>query len=204
MTAMTAQFTDRLKATTTSEAVIDVAKRATILVARSGPYHPGLAKDIDQLPRGGAALRGIRSGLYMAMTAGPQLAMDRVAQASLGGPPATPGQAASHRRIMMLGNATLIVAGVLAQRAINHSSHSGPVAEVGRLVSGQLAIGAAAATIVAGSDVVLGPPQQQADAQSAGNVAVRFLTIRAQRSVLHKVSSALLLPTKPAPYGYVG
>lgn len=202
MTAFTAQLGDQLKATTTSEGVLDVAKRATVLVARSGPYHPAVAAEVDRLPRGGAALRGIRSGIYMAMTAGPQMAMDRIAQVSLGGPPTTPQQVADHRRVMLLGNGALVAAGILAQRAINHSGRSGPIAEVGRAVSGQLAIGAAAATIIAGSDVALGPLIKGSDTQSPSTIAIRVLSARTQRSVLRKVASIVLLPTKPASPRY--
>lgn len=203
MTARTSPLSQPLSGTTTSAEVLGVAKRATLLVATSGPYNPDVTGDVDRLPRDNPALRGLRSGIYLALTATPQLVLDRVAQSSLGGPPETPEQAAKHRRAMMLGNAALIAAGVLAQRAINHSGRSGPIAQVGRAVAGQLAIGAAAATIAAGSNSALGPLLKRSDGQSAATLAISALTLRTQSRLLSKVASVVLLPTRPSRYDYV-
>lgn len=203
MTVRTSPLSQQLSAATTSAEVLSVAKRATLLVATSGPYNPDVTGDVDRLPADNPILRGLRSGIYLALTATPQLVLDRVAQSSLGGPPTTPELESQHRRAMMLGNAALITAGMLAQRAINHSGRSGPMAHVGRAVAGQLAIGAAAATISAGSNRALGPLLKRSDGQSAATLAISAVTLRTQSRLLSKVASVILLPTRPSRYDYV-
>lgn len=195
---------ERLNALLRTEPSLGIAKRASFLVVASGPYHREVTKEVDRVPMANVALAGTISGLQAAMTALPQLAIERAVQRTLGGPPTTPAQVGAHRRALLAGNAAAMVAGILAQRAINHSGRSGPVAELGRIAASQLAIGAAAATIVTGSDAVLGPLLSRKDRNSAATIAVTAMTLRGQSRTLKRVAAAITMPTRPSRYAYVG
>jgi hypothetical protein len=186
------------------EPSLGVARRSSLLVAASGPYQPGVQRRLKAIPGANLVLAGAISSFYVALTAVPQLAIEQAADRSLGGKPTTPEQVAARRRVLLAGNAATIAAAVVAQRAIIHSSHSGPVMEAGRVLTSQIAIGAAAGAIVTGSDALLGPLARRKDKQSAATIALTAATVAMNRRLLRKSASILTLPTKPSPYAYVG
>jgi len=195
---------DRLNALMQQKPGLGIARRSSILVAASGPYQSGVGRRLDKIPFGNLALAGIISSFYVAMTAVPELAIEQAADQSLGGKPTTPEQVARHRRFLLAGNAATMAAAVLAQRAFTHSGRTGPLMEAGRVVTSQIAIGAAAGAIVTGSDAVLGPIARRQDKQSPATIAVAAGIMAMNRRLLQRSARALTLPTKPTPYSYVG
>jgi hypothetical protein len=196
---------DRINELLKKEPGLGVARRSSLLVAASGPYQPGVQRMLKQIPGANLVLAGAISSFYIAMTAVPQLAIERAADRSLGGKPITPEQVAARRRLMLAGNAATIAAAVVAQRAIIRSSHaSGPFMQAGRVLTSQVAIGAAAGAIVTGSDAVLGPLARRKDKKSAATVAVTAGIMAMNRRLLKRSAAVLTLPTKPHPYSYVG
>ena len=195
---------ERLNALMKQQPGLGIARRSSILVAASGPYQSGIRRRVNNIPFGNLALTGVVSSFYVAMTAVPQLAIEQAADQSLGGRPTTPEQVARHRRAILAGNAATMAAAVLAQRAITHSPRSGPLLEAGRVVTSQVAIGAAAGAIVTGSDIVLGPLARRKDKQSAATMALTAGIMAMNSKLLKRSARALTLPTKPSPYSYVG
>jgi hypothetical protein len=196
---------DRINELLKKEPGLGVARRSSLLVAASGPYQPGVQRMLKQIPGANLVLAGAISSFYIALTAVPQLAIEQAADRSLGGKPVTPEQVAARRRVMIAGNAATIAAAVVAQRAIIRSPHSGsPLMQAGRVVTSQVAIGAAAGAIVTGSDAVLGPLARRKDKQSAATIAVTAGILAVNRRLLRKSASVLTLPTTPTPYSYVG
>ena len=196
---------DRINELLKKEPGLGVARRSSLLVAASGPYQPGVQRMLKQIPGANLVLAVAISSFYIVLTAVPQLAMEQAADRSLGGKPVTPEQVAARRRVMIAGNAATIAAAVVAQRAIIRSSHSGsPFMQAGRVVTSQVAIGAAAGAIVTGSDAVLGPLARRKDKQSLATLAVTAGIMSVNRRMLRKSASALTLPTTPSPYSYVG
>jgi hypothetical protein len=195
---------DRINELLKKEPGLGIARRSSILVAASGPYQPGVQRRLKMIPGANLVLAGAISSFYIALTAVPQLAIEQAADRSLGGKPTTPEQVAARRRVLIAGNAATVAAAVVAQRAIIRSPHSGPFMQVGRVLTSQVAIGAAAGAIVTGSDVVLGPLSRRKDKQSAATIAVTAGIMSVNRRLLKKSASALTLTTKPSPYAYVG
>lgn len=195
---------ERLNALMKQQPGLGIARRSSILVAASGPYQPGIQRKVDRIPLANLALAGVVSSFYVAMTAVPQLAIERAADQSLGGKPTTPEQVTRHRRMILAGNAATIATAVLAQRAITHSPRSGPLMEVGRILTSQVAIGAAAGAIVTGSDAILGPIARRKDQQSPATIAVAAGIMAVNSRLLKKSARALTLTTRPTPYSYVG
>jgi hypothetical protein len=196
---------DRINELLKKEPGLGVARRSSLLVAASGPYQPGVQRMLKQIPGANLVLAGAISSFYIALTAVPQLAIEQAADRSLGGKPVTPEQVAARRRVMIAGNAATIAAAVVAQRAIIRSPHSGsPLMQAGRVVTSQVAIGAAAGAIVTGSDAVLGPLARRKDERSMATLAVTAGILAVNRRLLRRSASALTLPTTPSPYAYLG
>ncbi len=195
---------DRINALMKQQPGLGIAKRSAVLVAASGPYQHGLQQKLAKVPLGNVVLAGAISSFYVAMTAVPELAIEQAADNALGGKPTTPEQVARHRRVLLAGNAATMAAAVVAQRAITHSKHSGPLMELGRVVTSQVAIGAAAGAIVTTSDAVLGPLARRKDKQSVATIAVAAGIMTMNRRLLKRAAGALTLPTNPTPYAYVG
>ncbi len=195
---------DRINELLKKEPGLGIARRSSLLVATSGPYHPDLKRKLDKFPVLKIATSGVLSSFYIAMTAVPQLAIERAADESLGGKPVTPEQVTARRRLLLAGNAATIATAVVAQRAIVHSPRSGPLMEVGRVITSQVAIGAAAGAIVSGSDAILGPLARRKDKQSPATIAVAAGIMAMNSRLLKKSARALTLPTTPSPYSYVG
>lgn len=195
---------ERLNTLMSQQPGLGIARRSSILVAASGPYQSGLGRRVDRIPLGNLALAGMVSSFHVALTAGPQLAIEQAADRSLGGKPTTPEQVARHRRVILAGNAATMAAAVVVQRAITHSRRSGPLLEVGRVITSQVAIGAAAGAIVTGSDIVLGPLARRKDKQSAATLAVSAGIMAMNSKLLKRSARALTLPNAPTPYSYVG
>jgi hypothetical protein len=189
----------------TKEPGLGVARRSSLLVAASGPYQPGVQRMLKQIPGANLVLSGAISSFYIALTAVPQLAIEQAADRSLGGKPVTPEQVAARRRAMIAGNAATIAAAVVAQRAMIRSPHADrSFMQAGRVLTSQVAIGAAAGAIVTGSDAVLGPLARRKDKQSLATLAVTAGILSVNRRLLRKSASVLTLPTTPSPYAYVG
>jgi hypothetical protein len=197
-------MSDRINALLEKEPGLGIARRSSILVAASGPYQSGITRTLDKFPVARMAFSGAISSFYIAMTAVPQLALEQAADRSFGGKPRTPEQVAARRKVLLAGNAATIAAAVVAQRAIIHNPRSGPLMEAGRVITSQVAIGAAAGAIVTGSDVILGPLARRKDKRSPATIAVAAGIMGMNRRLLKKSASALTLPTKPNPYAYVG
>ena len=195
---------DRLNALMQQKPGLGIARRSSILVAASGPYESGVGRRLDRIPFGNLALAGAISSFYVAMTGVPELAIEQAADRSLGGKPTTPEAVARHRRFLLAGNAATMAAAVVAQRAITHSARTGPLMEAGRVVTSQIAIGAAAGAIVTGSDAILGPLARRKDTRSPAGIAVAAGIMTMNRRLLKKSARALTLPTTPTPYSYVG
>jgi hypothetical protein len=194
---------DRINELLKKEPSLGVARRSSLLVAASGPYQTGVQRTLEAIPGANLVLAGAISSFYIALTAIPQLAIEQAADRSLGGKPTTPEQVAARRRVMLAGNAATIAAAVVAQRAIIRSPHSGPLMEAGRVLTSQVAIGAAAGAIVTGSDAVLGPLARRKDKKSAATIAVTAGIMAMNRRLLKRSAAVLTLPTKPSPYAYV-
>ena len=195
---------DRINELLKKEPSLGVARRSSLLVAASGPYQTGVQRTLNAIPGANLVLAGTISSFYIALTAVPQLAIERAADRSLGGKPTTPEQVAARRRVMLAGNAATIAAAVVAQRAIIRSPRSGPFMEAGRVITSQVAIGAAAGAIVTASDAVLGPLARRKDKKSAATIAVTAGIMAMNRRLLKRSAAVLTLPTKPDPYTYVG
>jgi hypothetical protein len=195
---------DRINELLKKQPGLGIARRSSLLVATSGPYHPGLTRSLDKFPVVKFAVSGVVSSFYIAMTAVPQMAIEQAADTSLGGKPVTPEQVAARRRILLAGNAATIAAAVVAQRTITHSQRSGPLMEMGRVITSQVAIGAAAGAIVTGSDAILGPLARRKDKNSPATIAVAAGIMAMNSRLLKKSAHALTLPTRPSPYSYVG
>ncbi len=195
---------DRINELLKKEPGLGIARRSSLLVATSGPYQSGIQRKLNKIPLANLALSGAISSFYIAMTAVPQIAIEQAADQSLGGKPVTPEQVAARRRMLLAGNAATIAAAVVAQRAITHSQRSGPLLEAGRVITSQVAIGAAAGAIVTGSDIVLGPIARRKDKNSPATIAVAAGIMAMNSRLLKKSARALTLPTRPTPYSYVG
>jgi len=195
---------ERLNAMLKSEPSLGIAKRASFLVVVGGPRNRALSKEVNRIPLANVVLAGTITGFRAGSTAVPQVALENAVEQSLGGPPTNAEQVGEHRKALLAGNAGLIAAGFLAQRAINHSSHGGPVAQLGQILASQLTIGAAAASIILVSDAVLGPLARRRDQSSPATMAVQALTLRAQVKALRRATTLLTPPTKPTPHSYVG
>ncbi len=195
---------ERLNAMLKSEPSLAIARRASFLVVVGGPRNRALSKEVNRIPGANVILAGTISGFRAGSTAVPQVALETAVEQSLGGPPTNPKEVGEHRKALLAGNAGLIAAGFLAQRAINHSSYNGPVAQIGQIAASQVTIGATAASIVLVSDAVLGPLARRRDQSSPATMAVQALTLRAQVKALRKTVAILTPPSKPTPYSYVG
>jgi hypothetical protein len=195
---------NRINELLANEPGLGLARRSSLLVATSGPYQPGLTRGLDKFPIAKFAFTGAISSFYITMTAVPQLAIEQAADKSLGGKPVTPEQVAARRRILLAGNAATMAAAIVTQRTITHSQRSGPLMQAGRVITSQVAIGAAAGVIVSGSDAILGPLARRKDKQSPATIAVAAGIMAVNSRILKKAARALTLPTTPTPYSYVG
>lgn len=182
---------------------LGIARRSAVLVAGSGPYHPEVVGEVNKVPMANVVLGGAKKSLYVVLTAAPQLAIEEVADRVLGGKPVTPEQIAARKRILMAGNAAIIVAGMLGQRLITHSRRAGrPGMEVGRIIASQVAIGGAAGMVVLGSDAAFGPLARRKDTQSVATIAVSAGIWSVNRKALRKAASVITLSTTPSIYTY--
>jgi hypothetical protein len=172
-----------------------VKQRAAILVTISGPYHKRVAREINRVPLANVALAGTVSAFYAGMTTGPYTVVQRAVDSAMGGPPTTPERIAVQRRAILAGTMATVATGVLAQRVINQAGWGGPVAEAGRVVGSQLAIGGAASAIVLGTDMVLGPAPGTPAARPP--VSVIVVTTIAQRRALRRIVPKLRPPRLP-------
>ena len=182
---------------------LGIARRSAVLVAASGPYHPEVDREVNKVPMANVVLGGVNRSLYIVLTLAPQLGIEAAADRVLGGKPVTPEQIAARKRILLAGNAAIVVAGVLGQRLITHSRRAGrPGMEIGRLIASQVAIGGAAGMVVLGSDALFGPLARRKDEQSVATIAVSAGIWSANRRALRKAASVVTLSTTPSIYTY--
>jgi len=182
---------------------LGIARRSAVLVAASGPYHQDVVREVNKVPMANVVLGGVNRSLYIVLTLAPQRGIEEVANRVLGGKPVTPEQIAARKRILLAGNAAIVVAGVLGQHLITHSRRAGrPGMEVGRLIASQVAIGGAAGMVVLGSDAAFGPLARRKDEQSLATMAVSAGIWSVNRKALRKAASVVTLSTTPSIYTY--
>lgn len=181
------------------------AARAGMLVAISGPYDNRIRRRIDGVPLANLALASTITAFNVGLTTGPQRMITRAVDERMG-PAVTPDQMAARRRMVLLGNAATVAAGVLAQRALNHARWRGPVAEAARVTAAQLAIGGVASAVVTVTDMAVGPEAgsdagAEAGPDSAGRQAAPFavaaLTLSLQRRLVRRGAARVTLPQAP-------
>lgn len=173
-----------------------VGPRSAILVAASGPYRSRIERAATATRLRRLALGGSVSAMHTAMTIGPHMAVERVASSRLDGPAVTPEQKSQQRKVVWAGTAATAVAGLALQRFINHSGMRGPVAEAGRLVGSQIAIGGVACALVMGTDTVM-RRDVPAEISVRRPAVVGLLVVVAQSWALKKVSPIVTLPPRP-------
>ncbi len=196
-------MSDRINDLLKNQPGLGIARRSAVLVAASGPYHPEVARDVKKVPLANVALGGLNRSLYIALTVLPQRGIEEVADRVLGGKPVTAEQIAARKRILLAGNAAIIVAGMLGQRLITHSRRAGrPGMEIGRIIASQVAIGGAAGMVVLGSDAAFGPLARRKDEQSVATMAVSAGIWSVNRKALRKAASVVTLSTTPSIYTY--
>jgi hypothetical protein len=196
-------MSDRINDLLKRQPGLGIARRSAVLVAASGPYHPEVGRKVNKVPMSNMVLGGVKNSLYIVFTVAPQRAIEEVADNVLGGKPVTPEQIAARKRILLAGNAAIIVAGMLGQRLITHSRWSGrPGMEMGRLIASQVAIGGAAGMVVLGSDSAFGPLARRKDEQSLATIAVSAGIWSVNRKALRKAASVVTLSTTPSIYTY--
>lgn len=176
---------------------LGVAQRAGLLVASSGPYHRRARGEVDRRPLVRLALVGSISALHIALTSGPQIAIERVVDGSRSGAPGTADEVNARRRAILLGNAAVIATGLVTQRVMTHSERSGPVVEVSRILGSQLAIGGAANALVLGTDILVGETGRGRVSHPTAAVSLGGLAAVAQSRVLKRVAPRLTLPIAP-------
>ena len=174
-----------------------VGRRAGTLVATSGPYPGRIERGVAGSRVRRTALGGGLATMRVAMATGPHAAVERAAEATGGGAPDTPERAAAQRRTVLAGTAATVAVGLALQRAINHSTLTGPVAEVGRLVGSQLAIGGAATALVMGTDALRRAEERDSGERNTA-LTIGGMAVLAQSRMLRKLAPTLTLPTAPA------
>ena len=111
-------------------------------------------------------------------------------------PPRSPRQRKDQRRAALLGSAGAVVAGVLTQRAINHSAHHGnPAASAGRTLGAHLATGGVAGLIVLATEQGLGNRGRSTLHGPLADVVLGGLVATAQTRALRRAAATLTLPT---------
>jgi hypothetical protein len=173
-----------------------VKQRAAVLVAISGPYQNRVTRQISRVPLANLALAGTISAFNAGMTTGPYTVVQRAVDSAMGGPPTAPDRIAVQRRAILAGTMATVATGVLAQRVINHAGWGGPIAEAGRVVGSQLAIGGAASAIMLGTDMALGPAPGEPAVRPP--MAVIAVTTLAQRRALRRIVPTLKPPRAPS------
>lgn len=197
-------MSDRMNDLLEKQPGLGLARRSAVLVAGSGPYHPEVARELDQVPASSPAFGWALRPLYTVLTMVPQAAVEGAADRALGGKPVTPEQIAARKKLLLLGNSAIIAAGVLGQRLITHSARSGPLKEAGRVVASQVAIGGAAGIVILGSDAIFGPLARRKDQQSLATMAVSAGIWSVNRKALRKAATVVTVPTTPTIYSYAG
>lgn len=176
---------------------LGATQRAGLLTVATGPPQGPVERRVRQVPLADLALAGVTSAFRMAMTTGPMVAVERAADAALGGPPTTPAQVDAHRRAVLAGTAATIALGLVTQRLANHSGHSGPLAQASRALGAQLAVGGAASALVIGTDLVLGESGRQKVSSPATALTLGGLLAATQARAMRRIAPRLTLPMPP-------
>lgn len=174
-----------------------VSRRAGLLVAISGPYPAGrIQAEVNRIPFGAALVAGATTSLRMAISTAPMEAVERSLRAH--GPAVTPDEVARRRRVKLAASAATVAAGLLAQRTLTHSGHTGPVVEFGRSLGSQLAIGGAANALVIAADAAMGTDSAAQLSRRGQAATVGTLVVLSQRRMLNRAAARLTLPMPPA------
>jgi hypothetical protein len=173
-----------------------VSQRASLLVAISGPYRDRIQADLNKIPFGSLVAAGAFTSFRMAMTAAPMQAVER--RLSAEGPAVTADQVARRRRIKLASSVATVAAGVLAQRALTHSGHTGPVVQAGRILGSQLALGGAANALVIATDAAMRTEEAAQLSRGGGGAVLGTVVLLGQRKILRGASARLSLPMPPA------
>lgn len=171
-----------------------VSQRVAVLAATSGLR--------DAAPAGGRFARmrvartligTARSALEVATVTGPQVALGRAGYKVIGGYPLNQEQKQAHRRAVLAGNAALVAAGVLAQRAAIHALEPGVVSDLSRALGRDLAVSATAGLILVGTDYYFGQSAADRPHQRAIALALGGALATAQSLALRRAAHALTL-----------
>lgn len=187
-------------------------QRAALLMGSAASFQPIALKRAGSIPFARSALRSTVAMVNATASAGPMLLgqelfapADAKPDVSIGdladpmepqtAPPRTPRQSRDQRRAALIGSAGAVVAGVLTQRAINHSTHNAnPLAATGRTLGNNLAIGGVAGMIVLATEQGLGSGRKALRGPLA-NLVIGGLVATAQTKALRRAAGALTLPT---------
>ena len=113
-------------------------------------------------------------------------------------PGRTPQERENQRRSALLGSSTAVAAGVLLQRALNHSAYAErPMADLGRLLGMQLAVGGAAGVIVGVTEQALGQSGRRAVHDPKNGLILGGLIATAQTRALRRAAATLSVPASP-------
>lgn len=189
------------------------SQRAALLMGSAASFQPPALKKAGAIPFAQSAMRSTVAMVNATASAGPMLlgqelfapadAKPDLSTVNLADPMApqtatvrTPQQRRDQRRAALLGSAGAIAAGVLTQRAINHSSHNGnPAALAGRTLGAHLATGGVAGMIVLATEQGLGPRGRTILSGPVAGLVLGGLVATAQTRALRRAASTLTLPT---------
>ena len=161
---------DRINELLKKEPGLGVARRSSLLVAASGPYQPGVQRKLNKIPVAQPRPCGGHLVVLHRDDGGPA-AGDRAGRRPV------PGREAGHTRAGRRPpqDAARPATPRPSRRRSSPSARSptarapGRCMEAGRVLTSQVAIGAAAGAIVTGSDAVLGPLARRKDKKSPGD-----------------------------------
>lgn len=178
---------------------LGAAPRAGMLAAVSAPKQPRTAHGLRRLTTPHRpVLAASRSATTMALVTGPQMAISRLADRAAGGPPVTPHQIARHRQVTLAGNAALILAGMLAQRAVVYKLPRNATSTAALSLGRQLAAGGVAGAMVVATDVALGEKgRQQLDNRKSLAFTAGGAITALQSLAVRQANKLIALPPPP-------
>lgn len=189
------------------------SQRAALLMGSAASFQPHVLQKARAVPFARSMLRSSVAMVNATASAGPMLlgqelfapadSKPDLSTVNLADPmepqtaPArTPQQRRDQRRSALIGSAGAVVAGVLTQRAINHSTHNGnPVAQAGRTLGAHLATGGVAGMIVLATEQGLGAKGRSTLRGPLADLVLGGLVATAQTRALRRAASTLALPT---------
>lgn len=167
--------------------------RAGVLAATSGPRRRIRLLRPDRTLAGALA-----PGVTFAAVTYPQEAIERIASAVVGGPTDASAGQRQQQLAVLAGNAGMVVAGVLAQRAVIHARVDGVAGDLVRSFGRQMAVGGLAGALVVGTDVAVGDLTRGKGNRTAIALSLGSLIALGQAVALRQGRRLVVLPT-PAP-----